>query len=164
MSGCAWTVRGNTGCGVRNCRPVVNRNIRDRVRLPDQNIPDAMVFFICIKKSRKGSKNKYSRHGIVRPSQIPFFRCLLDCQINNFSYRVIRREHLALLDSCADHAVQRLAGICCVDGLANSRRITEQCMNIFQCARQLLLICRYFSSQISANASRAITTASSVGA
>lgn len=48
--------KGNTGSGVRNCRPVLNRNIWGRECLPDQNIPDAMVIFICIKKNRKDGK------------------------------------------------------------------------------------------------------------
>ncbi|WP_420704056.1 DUF4087 domain-containing protein [Citrobacter amalonaticus] len=31
----------------------------------------------------------------------PFFRCRLDCQINNLPHRVIRREHLTFLDGCS---------------------------------------------------------------
>ena len=59
----------------------------------------------------------------VLDQNTPFFRCILDCQINNFSYRVIRWEHLVLLDSFADHAVQRLNGIRGVDSFSDVRRI-----------------------------------------
>ena len=53
----------------------------------------------------------------------PFSRCIFDCQINNFSYRFIRREHFAFLNGCPDRAVQRLDGIRRVDGLADVCRV-----------------------------------------
>jgi len=61
----------------------------------------------------------------------PFFRRILDRQINNLSYRVICREHFALLNRIPDHAVQLFDGVRSVDGPADIRRITEERIEVF---------------------------------
>jgi hypothetical protein len=61
----------------------------------------------------------------------PFFRRILDRQINNLSNRVIRREYLAFLNGGPDHAVQRFDCVRGVDGFADIRRITEERIEVF---------------------------------
>lgn len=60
-----------------------------------------------------------------------FLRRIFDSQINNLSYRVVRREHLAFLNGCPAHAVQRFDSIRGVDGLVDVRRITEEPIQVF---------------------------------
>ena len=65
----------------------------------------------------------------------PFFRRILDRQINNLTRRVIRREHFAFLDGGTDHAVQQFDSIGDgdgdVDGFADIGWINEERIEIF---------------------------------
>ncbi len=69
-----------------------------------------------------------SPEGIAIPftANISFFRAVVTCQPHHLFHCVVRREHFTFLDSMADHAVQRLDGIRCVDHLTDVCRVNEE--------------------------------------
>ncbi|CAX54952.1 uncharacterized protein EpC_11730 [Erwinia pyrifoliae Ep1/96] len=98
------------------------------IRLTD---PVNATLLKAIAQAVTGLDNKTAhRQPPVLDRHTPFLSTL-DRQINNLSHRVVCRKHLSLFHGCADHAVQRLNGVCGVDSLADIWRIAEELMKTF---------------------------------